>query len=128
MKENSLFLIHRNTPAIALHDRAKINVEDVDTRPAGPGFEDLGAFGLPELLESFQARLVYFGSSFAIGLVEMVALVIHALGKLLQELVLGRFRETILEQWNQTSSVPKQERCQSLTSLALLIGFARIFG
>src|SRR5688572_3344757 len=128
MKEDPLFLIYRNAPPIALHDRAKINVEDVDARPAGPRSEDLGALGLPQLFEPFAARLVYFGSSLAVRLVEMVAFVVHALGKLFQELVFGRFRETILEQWDQTPRVPKQERRQGLASLALLIGFARILG
>ena len=126
MKEDPLFLVYRNTPSIALHHRAKINVEDVHARSAGPRLEDLGALGLPELFEPFQACLVHFRSSFAVGLVEMVALVIHALGKLLQEFVLGRFRETVLEQWNQSSRIAKQERRQRLASLALFIGFARI--
>jgi hypothetical protein len=76
------------------------------------------------LFEHFQACLVHFRSGFAVGLVEMVPFVIHALGKLLQNSCSGRVRETVLEQRNQSTGIAKQERRQGLARLALFIRFA----
>src|SRR4030095_6411267 len=100
MKENALFLVYRDASSVPLHYRAKVNVEDVHTRSGSPRSEDLGPFGLPKLFERFQACLVDFRSCFAVGLVEVVALVIHAFGKLFQKFVLSGVRETVLEQGN----------------------------
>src|SRR5262245_54728253 len=97
MKEHSLLLVYRNASSIPLHHWAKIDIEDVHARSGSPRPDDLRAFCLPEFLEPFYACLIHFRSSFAVGLVKTVALVIHGLGKPLQEFVLSRVWKTVLE-------------------------------
>src|SRR5262245_62939920 len=111
VKEHPLLLVYWNTPSIALHYWAKVNVEDVDTRPGSPRREEASTFGLPELFELFATCLVHFRSGFSVGLVKTITLVVHALCKQFHKFVLGRIRKAILKQRNQAPRISKQEWC-----------------